>query len=285
MPSMEYLSSYDLVPGKVLADRYEVVGARRQSGFSAAYEVVDRKDSKTYELSFFPNGTFERSGQAEEFRQSILPWTDLSSPHVLRVVDLAPVHGGLVLVTELPRGVSLRSRLESKGRLSSDDVRRLGVQLLEGLVTIHAANLVHGDVKPLTIHVEGEGTKLATQLVDGGIAPGLWMAKGLGEKTALIGTPYYAPVEQFGGDVADVRSDVYNVATVLYECATGVLPWSGTTFLEVFQAKMQDAPPMAQRVPGLTIDAGLDEVIRRGCRADRRKRFASAEEFLEALDT
>lgn len=282
---MEYLSSYDLVPGKVLADRYEILGPRRQSGFSAAYEVLDRKAGKHYELSFFPNGTFEREGQAEQFRQRILPWTDLASPRVLRVVDLVALHGGLVLVTELPRGDSLRWRLEEKGRMAPDDVRRLGIGLLEGLVAIHGANLVHGDVKPLTIYVEGEGSKLSAQLVDGGIAPGLWMAKGLGEKTALIGTPYYAPVEQFGGDVADVRSDVYNVATVLYECATGVLPWSGGTFLEVFQAKMQDAPPMAQRVPGLAVDKGLDEVVRHGCRADRRKRFATAEEFLEALDS
>lgn len=281
---MEYLSSYDLVPGKVLADRYEILGPRRHSGFSAAYEIVDRTDGKHFELSFFPNGTFEREGQTEEFRQSILPWTDLASPRVLRVADLVPVHGGLVLVTELPRGAALRERLAQGGRMSCDVVRRLGVQLLEGLVSIHGANLVHGDVKPLTVYVEGEGSKLSAQLVDGGIAPGLWMAKGLGEKTALIGTPYYAPVEQFGGDVADVRSDVYNVATVLYECATGVLPWSGGTFLEVFQAKMNDAPPMGQRVPGLSVDADLDEAIRRGCRADRRKRFATAEEFLEALD-
>src|SRR6185295_19899496 len=103
--------------------------------------------------------------------------------------------------------------------------------------------LVHGDIKPSTIYVDAKSKKLGPQLVDGGITPGLWNAKHLGERTALIGTPFYAPVEQFGGESPDVQSDVYNVATVLFEMATGVLPWKGKSFLEVFQAKLQKTPP------------------------------------------
>ena len=97
-------------------------------------------------------------------------------------------------------GESLRDRLQRKKRLSSAELVALGSQLLEGLGRIHGAGLVHGDIKPLTIHVSGKGAKLTAMLVDGGITPSLWSAKGLGEKTALIGTPYYAPAEQFGGD-------------------------------------------------------------------------------------
>ena len=116
------------------------------------------------------------------------------------------------------------------------------------------------------------------------MTPGLWNAKGIGDRTTLIGTPYYAPVEQFGGDAPTVTSDIYNVATVLYECLTGVLPWPGKTFLEVFQAKLQKTPPpMAERAPGVSVDPQLEAVITRGCQADRHERYASAEEFGEAL--
>jgi len=131
--------------------------------------------------------------------------------------------------------------------------------------------------------VAGEGAQLEAQLVDGGVTPSLWNAKGLGEKTALVGTPYYAPVEQFGGEAADVRSDIYNLATVLYECATGVLPWKGASFLEVFQAKLQDPPAMKKRAPEVELDPQLEAAILRGCLADKRKRYASAREFQDAL--
>ena len=102
--------------------------------------------------------------------------------------------------------------------------------------------------------------------------------------TALIGTPYYAPLEQFGGDSPDVSSDLYNIATVLYEMLTGVLPWSGKTFLEVFQSKMQPVvPSMANRASGLEVAPDLEAAIATGLSPRRDQRYQGAEEFLERL--
>lgn len=278
----QYLTTYDLTQGKKLDDRYTIVGSRRQSGFAAVYEATDERGGHC-EVSLFPAGLFEHADQAEEFRARLMPWAELDSRHVLRVREVVSLAGGLLLVTDVPTGESLRQRLGRQKRLAPAEVIALGTQLLDGLSRVHGAGLVHGDIKPLTIFVAGEGAKLAAQLVDGGVTPSLWNAKGLGEKTALVGTPYYAPVEQFGGEAADVRSDIYNLATVLYECATGVLPWTGTSFLEVFQAKLQDPPSCKKRAPEVELDPRLEAAILRGCLADRRKRYASAREFLEAL--
>jgi serine/threonine-protein kinase len=113
---------------------------------------------------------------------------------------------------------------------------------------------------------------------------GLWSAKHLGDKTALIGTPYYAPVEQFGGEAPDISSDIYNVATVLYELATGVVPWPGKSFLEIFQAKLAPTPtPMRERVPGCEVPASLEEVIKGGLLTDRRERYTDAGTFRDLL--
>ena len=278
----QYLTTYDLTKGKKLADRYTIVSSRRQSGFAAVYEATDPEGGRC-EVSLFPAGLFEQADQAEEFRARLTPWAEIDSKHVLRVREVLSLAGGLLLVTDVPSGESLRERMAKKKRLAASEVVALGRQLLDGLGRVHGAGLVHGDIKPLTIFVAGEGAKLCAALVDGGVTPSLWNAKGLGEQTALIGTPYYAPVEQFGGEAADVRSDIYNLATVLYECATGVLPWKGTSFLEVFQAKLQDPPSMKKRAPEIEIDAHLEAAILRGCLADRRKRYASAREFQDAL--
>lgn len=278
----QYLTTYDLVKGKKLGDRYTIVGLRRQTGFAAAYEATDPTGERC-EVSFFPAGLFEEAEQAEAFRVRLEPWREIRSPRVLRMREVVGLAGGLLLVTDMPQGNELRERLEGGKRLEAAEVRVLGAQLCEGLARIHGAGLVHGDIKPRTITVQGHGPKLTAQLIDSGVTPSLWNAKGLGEKTALIGTPYYAPMEQFGGDAPDVRSDIYNLATVLYECATGRLPWTGSTFLEVFQSKLKDPPPMGRLAPEVELPPALEAAILHGCLADRRKRYASASEFQAAL--
>ena len=113
---------------------------------------------------------------------------------------------------------------------------------------------------------------------------GLWSAKHLGDKTALIGTPFYAPVEQFGGEAPDISSDIYNVATVLYELATGVVPWPGQSFLEIFQAKLAPEPSrMRDRAPECEVPAALEEVIKGGLITDRRDRYSDAGTFRDLL--
>lgn len=281
----QYLTIYDIVPGKQIAGRFTIVGSHRQGGFSTAYEAKD-EDGSRCELQFFPTGLFEDSGQVGDFQERLIPWTEIDSPSVLKVRELIQLEPeGLALVTDYPDGESVRNRLNREKRLAPKTVVELGCRLLEGLEQIHGEGLHHGDIKPYTIHVKGgaEGEALHAFLVDGGVTPGLWTAKGLGNKTALIGTPYYAPVEQFGGDAPDVRSDIYNLATVLYEAIAGKLPWGGNSFLDVFQTKLKDAPSFEERVPGLEVDHKLEQAILRGCFADRRRRYESATDFLAAL--
>ncbi|MFT5464892.1 MAG: serine/threonine protein kinase, partial [Planctomycetota bacterium] len=218
----------------MLAGRYKVIGPHRQGGLSTAIEVEDTSGGARCELQLFPPGLFESDEQKREFLGLLEPWREVTSDTVLGLKDLLDLEPAtLGLVTAYPEGESLRQVLNREECLPVKSTVNLGVQILEGLEAIHGRSLVHGDVKPYTIHLvdfsEGnagdDSSVPRVLLVDGGLTPGLWTAKDLGDKTALIGTPYYAPVEQFGGDAPDVLSDVYNVATVLYECLTGVLPW------------------------------------------------------------
>jgi len=280
-----HMSFFDLSPGTLVADRYRVEKPNRQGGLSTAHEVIREEDGEHFEIQCFSPGLFEGSNQAREFLAAWQPWDRVESEWVLRLRELIPIgDSALIVVTDLPRGETLRERLKRGVDFDTAEIIRLGTQVLKGLVTIHTSGLVHGDVKPSNIHVEGEGDALRAQLVDGGITPGLWEAKDLGDKTALIGTPYYAPIEQFGGESPDVQSDVYNAATVLFELLAGVLPWEGTSFLEVFQAKLDTAPPsIAKRAPGVEVDPALEQAIVGGLLADRKERYATAAEFLEKL--
>jgi serine/threonine-protein kinase len=150
--------------------------------------------------------------------------------------------------------------------------------LLQGLAELHGESLAHGDLKPGTLFV-GDGVVVT---VEGGVTPGLWRAQHMGARTSLIGTPYYSPLEQFGGEAPDADADLYAVGTLAYEALSGALPWEGKGYIEVFQAKMKDnPPPIESRAAGVRVGEELEQVIRKSIRARRGDRYQGARAFLE----
>lgn len=277
-------SPFDLAPGGTVAERFRIVGPSRQSGLAQVFAAHDERRDAACELSVFPAALFDGPNQVEEYRTALARWTSVRSGHVASVREVSVLGGALMEVSDRPGGISLREWLGQHKRMAPEQVVRLGLDLLDGVMAIHGRGLVHGDIKPQTIYVEAREGALHPVLVDGGVTAGLWNAKHLGDRTALIGTPFYAPVEQFGGDSPDVQSDVYNVATVLFEAATGVLPWPGKSLLEVFQAKLdRAAPSMSARAPDLEIPSGFEPAVTRGLLADRKQRYADAAQFHAAL--
>ncbi len=286
---LKSLTLFDLAPGKDLLGQYTIRRAHRQGGMSTTFEVEDKKRKSACEVQVFPSALFENAQQAREFADSLSAWLRVDSKHVLASFDVHVLEDGSILyVTDMPVGTSLREWLRAHPVSPAGTVIEIGCQLLEGLSAVHAAGLVHGDIKPHTIQISGgqieDGKKPRLVLADGGITPGLWTAKHLGEKTALIGTPFYAPIEQFGGESPNVQSDIYNVATVLFEAATGTIPWKGKSFIEVFQSKLDKRPPtMKSRAPKVDVPPELEDVIAGGLMADKSERYATAEEFRKQL--
>lgn len=286
--STKTLSIFDLAPGKTLLDRFRIRRSNRHGGMATTFEVEQIEDGARLELQIFPGALFENTTQARDFARSLERWKKVRAGTILTVRDVISLEDGTVLyLTDFPPGRSLRERLKEAGRLRPAETVAIGIQLLDELSAIHAADLVHGDVKPHTIQIEvhpGEEKKSRVVLVDGGITPALWSAKHLGDKTQLIGTPYYAPVEQFGGEAADVQSDVYNLATVLYEAVSGVMPWKGKSFLEVFQAKLSATPPSMKAVaPKVDVPRELEIAIAGGLLAEKASRYSSAAAFKARL--
>ena len=284
--SSEETSLHDFGPGRIVAGRYEVVRPTRHNGLSASFEARDASDGSRADLTVFPASLFEGREQAVAFARTWDAWKRVESPILARVRSTSLLGSAAVLlVTDPPGGESLRERLARERRLPQAEVLDLGREILRGLNDLHAHGLVHGDIKPGTILLRTGPNGTLPCLVDGGITGGLWSAKHLGDRTALIGTPFYAPVEQFGGDPPDVQSDLYNLAAVLFECAAGVLPWPGKHFLEVFQAKLDKHPVrMRARAPDVDVDPVFDQAIAAGLLADRSKRYATAQAFLDALE-
>lgn len=276
-----HLSLFDLAPGKVLLDRYLIDAPHRENGMSAAFRVTDQANGELRELQAFPSSLFENKAQAEAFAETLGSWSALDDATFTRVQELQVLGDGAVIaVFEFPEGTALRDLAAERSCWDPTEVVDLGLALLAGLENAHGKGLIHGDIKPSTVFVGDHGPVL----VDGGVTPGLWAAKHLGTRTALIGTPYYAPLEQFGGDAPDESSDLYNLATVMYELVSGVMPWQGRSFIEVFQSKMQpSAPAMSAAAPGVEVDPALEAAIAGGLKGSPKDRHRSAEAFRRAL--
>ncbi|MEZ5974973.1 MAG: hypothetical protein R3F17_02250 [Planctomycetota bacterium] len=274
------LNLFDLQQGKRLLDRYTIDNALPHGPLSARFRVLE-DGGRASELEVFTAGLFEGRGQAMFFCERLQAFADCEADFHVATRHLAVSERGDVLrFCDEASGTCLRTRLEEGRRLHRDEAIRLGVAMLRALMPLHSAGFCHGDIKPSTLYWDGEEVR-ATQ---GGVTPALWRAQHMGARTTLIGTPYYAPLEQFGGESPDSGSDVYATGTVLYEALCGALPWSGRGFIEVFQSKMKDnPPPIESRASNLNVGGDLEEIVRKAIRARREDRYVNAHAMLDAL--
>jgi serine/threonine-protein kinase len=158
-----------------------------------------------------------------------------SSRHLVPILEV----GDGYLVMPLYRGGSLAGRLRAEGRLTVDETVDLAAQLAKGLDVLHAHGIVHRDVKPSNVLLDGEGT---AALADFGLARGADSTQ-LTRDGQLVGTPHYLAPELIEGAVATPASDVYALGCVLYECLAGEPPFAGRGDAQIGFAHLVEPPP------------------------------------------
>jgi eukaryotic-like serine/threonine-protein kinase len=207
------------------------------------------------------------------------------SPHIVKVLASgeSAAHGRYV-VYELLEGEDLARVLERKRRLAIVDTRRVVVHACRGLARAHALGVVHRDIKPSNLFMtdDGAGGDPVLKVLDFGLAEHAGRAER--DPSKVVGTlEYIAPEVLFGEAEPDVRSDLFGLAVVAYECFTGRVPYEAGSIeqLVVAYASKTPAPPSTIR-PGLPreVDAWFDRALAR----DPSERFSSAKEMADALD-
>ncbi len=164
---------------------------------------------------------------------------DLGTPHVAPIFELGRSHGIAFLAMPYYPGGSLALRLRILGPLSLDETVDLAAQLARGLDALHSRGVLHRDVKPSNVLLDGEGT---AALADFGLARGTDSTR-LTAEGQLLGTPHYLAPELIEGLDATRQSDVYALGCVLYECLAGEPPFAGRGPAEIGFAHLTEAPP------------------------------------------
>ena len=268
---------------------YEILGELGGGGMARVYRAWDGRLHREVAIKVIDD-RFAMPGIGERFLREARAASGLNHPNICTIFDIGEQDGAPYLVMELLEGETLRERI-NREPISVDDILRYGAEISDALAAAHARGIVHRDVKPANIFLvkkpNGSGQ---SKVLDFGLAKieqyaseERDFASHLTSMGATVGTVSYMSPEQARGEQLDARSDLFSLGIVMYEMATGQLPFQGNTSALVFvQLLGQMAPAPVRKLNGL-IPAELDHLIMKLLAKNPRARFQSGTELCDEL--
>ena len=257
--------------------RYEVIDEIGDGAMGRVYRAWDPGVNRVVAVKTIKSEYLTRDTADEylrRFRREAQSAGGLNHPAIVRVFDL----GDDFLVMELVEGRTLHRLIREEGRLAPEEALRLLAPVAEAVDHAHRAGIVHRDIKPANIIVQPNGQP---KLMDFGVAK--IEASVMTTAGQILGSPSYMSPEQIAGENVTSRSDLYSLAVVAYEMLTGQPPFQGKTITQVIYQVMHEAPPPPRRW-NAGLPARYDDVFARALAKDPAARFATAGEFVAALD-
>jgi tetratricopeptide (TPR) repeat protein len=272
-------SQQRLAAGTVLAGRFRIESVLGIGGMGVVYRATDLSLDVPVALKLLRPELAARPDAFDRFRQELLTARQVSSPHVVRIHDLAQDAGQWFITMDLIDGQGLDRRIDHDGALPPDEAAAIARQLAEGLAAAHARGVIHRDLKPANVLIDRDGRAYIT---DFGVARSL-ASGGLTQSGAIVGTPDYLSPEQARGESVDARSDLYALGLILYEMLTGAMPFAGGTVPEILAQRMLRTPPPVTQLKPQT-PAWLARLVDRLLRPQPAHRLQSAAEVIRAID-
>jgi len=276
-PSAPYAQGEELV-GTLLAERYEILQLLGQGGMGAVYKARDTELERFVALKLIRADLASNPEILRRFKQELILAREVTHRNVIRIFDLGQAKGFKFITMEFVEGRDLRVVIREKGKLSPEETVRIISQVCRALESAHAAGVVHRDLKPQNIMLDG---KDRVYVMDFGIAHSL-ETPGMTQTGALMGTPEYMSPEQAKGMKVDPRSDLFALGIIFYEMLTGISPYKAETALATLLKRTQERPQSPAEVDP-AIPKAISDVVMKCLEIDREHRFSSAREILEDL--
>jgi eukaryotic-like serine/threonine-protein kinase len=261
----------------VFGRRYRATEKIGTGGMADVYKAVDDVLGRTVAVKVMHPRYAADPNFAHRFRQEAQAAAQLQSPNIVNMYDWGQDGDTYYIVMEYVRGNDLKSIIEQKGALPSRKVAEIGAQVCSALAVAHGYDIIHRDIKPHNIMVQPDGT---VKVMDFGIARA--GNSTMTQTGSVLGTAHYVSPEQAQGKPLTASTDLYSLGVVLYEAATGNVPFDADTPVAVALKQVNENPVRPSQL-NPQIDHGLESVIGRAMDKRVDDRYSSADEMRRDL--
>ncbi len=275
---MEEINVAGNMTGRKLNNRYLVGERVGIGGMAEVYQGQDTVLGRTVAIKIMLPQYAEDSTFRTRFRQEAAAAANLQSPYIVNVYDWGQDGDTSFIVMEYVRGSDLKTAIQQRGAINQRKVAEIGSQVCQALAVAHNLDIIHRDIKPQNIMVQPDGN---VKVMDFGIA----RAKNsvMAKTSAVLGTAHYISPEQAQGKELTAASDIYSLGIVLYEAATGKLPFDGPDAVSVALKQVKD-DPVAPHEINPAIDPNLEAIILKAISKEPGNRFVTARDMRRALN-
>ena len=267
--------------GELIVGRYELELLVGEGGMSTVYRAHDTVLERRVAIKVLHEHFGRDPEYVERFRREARAIARLAHPNVVTVIDRGEWEERQFIVFEHVDGENLKTVIERVGPLPLALALDLSCQIARALAFAHQLGIVHRDVKPHNVLVDGSGTAKVT---DFGIARALDADEALTATGTVLGTGQYLSPEQANGGRGDERSDQYSLGVVAYELLTGRPPYTGDSLMAVAMKHVRDPVPSV-RGTRPDVPERVDAVVAKAMAKDPRDRFGSMEALAAALES
>ncbi|MBP6840910.1 MAG: serine/threonine protein kinase [Kofleriaceae bacterium] len=283
--------SMSALVGTTLAGRYKIERKVGQGGMGAVFEGINTSIGRKVAVKVLLDKYARREAIVARLEQEARLATTIGHEHIIDMLDFGQTDDGRTFVVmEYLEGESLAECLHRETRLPEQRILRLALQVASALGAAHAKGIVHRDIKPENVFLLQRKDTDFVKVVDFGISkslrasdPGEEGAQRLTQTGMVLGTPLYMSPEQArGDDDLDHRIDIYALGVIMYEAATGRVPFLGNNYLAVIsQVLSDDATPPRELRPDLSEE--FEAIVQRALEKDRDRRYQSMAELAADL--
>ena len=272
------MEGYERYVGQVLDNRYRIERIIGMGGMAVVFRAEDLLMRRIVAVKILKDDIARDEVSVKRFINESKAVSMLSHPNIVTIYDVSVRSDAKYIVMEYIEGITLKNYMTKKGKLEFREIIMYTEQVLRALEHAHQKGIVHRDIKPQNIMLLKNGI---IKVMDFGIAK-LPNAETVTVKDSAIGTVYYISPEQASGKPIDARSDIYSLGVMMYEMATGKLPFTADSPVSVALKQINDtAKPVKEEMPSLPL--GLSQIIARAMDKDPDMRYQSAQQMLRQV--